>query len=371
MKFPMLLCASAAMLSFLGCASIPDQSIASTPQSRDSGTFNFFAVGDTGYLGSDRTKSGISLVAKAVQNHCADANCQFGLMAGDNIYERGAAGDAGDAELFRTRFTEPYGSLQNLDDNFRLYIALGNHDWYTSRKGALAQVKFHETTRPFYMDGLFYSVKPAAMKGDLEVFVLDTEMLLAPHKLNRFEDGENGEQIPNGKTRAGGHKNALPVTGDEKQQLDWFNKALKNSTAKWKIVLAHHPLWQSRSGSKYEQSIKLRETLMPGLCQYADLYVAGHQHTQEVHTDNCGDASGAPLVHVVSGAGAKARKIEESFRKWQLGKYPQVSEQYTAGSIWGFSHFSIDDDKLKVNMVTVDDAGKANTAYSETFENRK
>ena len=31
-------------------------------------------------------------------------------------------------------------------------LALGNHDWRPSREGAMAQVRYHESTRPFHMD---------------------------------------------------------------------------------------------------------------------------------------------------------------------------------------------------------------------------
>ena len=335
------------------------------------GTIGFFAVGDTGYISS---KSGLSIVANAVREYCATESCEFGLMAGDNIYNDGAAGDDGDAELFRTRFAEPYGRLAQIGDDFRIYVALGNHDWYTSRVGALAQVSYHEKTPPFHMEGLFYSVKPPAHGGDVEIFVIDTEMLLSSHVLPEFEEDSGGAMVATGKSGPGGDKNALPMTDNERAQLRWFENALKNSTAKWKIVLAHHPLWQSRSDWKYPQSIKLRELLLPTLCRYADAYIAGHQHTQELHTDSCTGSAPVgqvePLLHVVTGAGAKKREIHPNFQKWQQKHYPQLNSIWTTGDQWGFTHFSIAGEKLKVRMLNVAEDGSVSTGFTHSFGNR-
>ncbi|WP_164118162.1 metallophosphoesterase [Sphingorhabdus sp. Alg239-R122] len=368
-SFAKYILAGSICAALTACQTIPDaeQSTRLAETQTVKAGYGFIAVGDTGYV-SD--KSGLNLVAGAVKNYCASQTCDFAVMAGDNIYQVGAAGDDGDAELFQSRFIKPYGPLSEIGSDFRIYTALGNHDWYTSRVGALAQVKFHETTPPFYMDGFFYSVRPPAMNGDLELFVIDTEMLLAPQTIPSYDEAESGEMVATGKTRAGGHKNAMPVTEQEKAQLSWFTQALEKSTAKWKIVLAHHPLWQSRADSKYAQSIRLRELLLPSLCRYADAYVAGHQHTLELHTDDCGDSNAAPLVHIVSGAGAKARKIDPEFAAWQQKKYPQLGYKWAAGDEFGFSHIGIEGNQLDVQMLTVSPDGKTKPAFRQGFVNR-
>ena len=101
-------------------------------------------------------------VSRAMHSYCAQHGCDFAMMLGDNIYPDGAMADAGDAERFTDVFTTPYGSLERVSPDFRIYVALGNHDWHTSRDGAMAQVRFLETTTPFYMNGILYRVAPAA-----------------------------------------------------------------------------------------------------------------------------------------------------------------------------------------------------------------
>ncbi len=376
MRFPEIklvtACAFAQALSACASNSVSEKAVtpaASAPGATED--VGFFVVGDTGYI-SDQ--SGITKVANAIAFYCQTALCNFGMMTGDNIYPDGAAGDDGDAAMFQSRFVEPYGPLSALGEGFRIYVGLGNHDWYTSRKGALAQVSFHETTRPFYMDGLFYRATPAGMDGEVELFIVDTEMLLAPERLPDFDEGPNGEMIPNGKTKRGGEEAAIPTTNAERRQVAWLTDALKSSNAKWKIVLGHHPLWQSRADSKYRQSIRLREMLMPALCAHADAYVAGHQHTLELHSDSCtgeaADSSTKPLAHIVSGAGAKQRALDLPFQAWQQTQYPQLNQIWADGDQWGFAYLSIEQDVLEVRMMSVDAKGQSKVEKTHVFYNR-
>ena len=119
-------------------------------------------------------------MAKAMKSYLRAARAATSrVMLGDNIYPDGAMADADDARRFRDVFTTPTARWSRGATDFRIYGVLGNHDWHTSRAGALAQVRFLETTPPFFMDGLFYRVVPAAAHGEVEIFALDTQVLLA------------------------------------------------------------------------------------------------------------------------------------------------------------------------------------------------
>jgi tartrate-resistant acid phosphatase type 5 len=129
--------------------------------------------------------SGQDAVAAAMRRFCEGApDCDFAVMLGDNIYPEGAtlgADGRDDAERFRKVFYEPYSPLEANGSNFRIYAALGNHDWKTSRAGAMAQVKYLTETRPFYMDGIRYRVAPTGDPREVEIFVLDTHVMLSDH----------------------------------------------------------------------------------------------------------------------------------------------------------------------------------------------
>ncbi len=124
--------------------------------------------------------SGQAAVANAMRLYCeGPPECEFAVMLGDNIYPDGATAGADgrdDAERFRKILYEPYAPLAKFADDFRIYVALGNHDWRTSREGAMAQVRYHEQTRPFYMDGIRYRVAPTGDPREVEIFVLDTHV---------------------------------------------------------------------------------------------------------------------------------------------------------------------------------------------------
>lgn len=377
MRLSLLAIALPLILALLGgCSGLSTGRESSIPtQSTEApGGFGFLVVGDTGYVPDEPGKSGLVPVAEAMREYCRGADCRFGLMAGDNIYPDGAAGDAGDAERFRTRFTEPFAGFADLQSGFRFYVALGNHDWRTSRAGALAEVRFLERNPPFHMNGLFYSVRPPGLGDQVEIFVIDTEMLLAPLMLPEMDDRADGTMEATGEMEAGGGRNALPASAAERDQLGWLEQALARSTAKWKLVMGHHPLWQSRADVKYEQSIALRNLLLPMLCRYADAYFAGHQHTLEVAADSCtgddGHAATIPLPNIVSGAGSKAREIDALFRSWQQKTWSQLRSLWADGDQWGFSHVTLQDDRMVVRMLAVDRNGTVMEAFRHSFADR-
>jgi len=121
-------------------------------------------------------------------------------MLGDNIYPNGPTGGA-DGVTDATRFDEillaPFKDFASLAPGFRIYAALGNHDWRTSREAALSEVRYMEETRPFYMDGLIYRVKP---RPDIELFVLDTEVLLSGQTVYEAERWKRASRPDIGRT---------------------------------------------------------------------------------------------------------------------------------------------------------------------------
>ncbi|HET6565748.1 MAG TPA: metallophosphoesterase, partial [Xanthomonadales bacterium] len=267
--------------------------------------------------------SGMDAVSLAMKNYCAanatpGARCDFAVMLGDNIYPSGAtlgADGKDDAQRFYDNLTQPFGKLASENPDYTVYVTLGNHDWETSRAGGMAQIEFLEQSPDFYMDGPFYTVKPPAARGAVELFVIDTSMMLAATTVYEDYLDENGAEVVTDVVAEFDY-HVEPLTEAEKNMAAWLDAALENSTAQWKIVLAHHPIWSS-SGSKFEQGRALRELILPSMCRYADVFLVGHDHTLEVHTDDCsaalGQATAEPLTQVVSGAAAKQRPVNTNF----------------------------------------------------------
>lgn len=316
--------------------------------------------------------TGLHVVSDAMKQFCAEmATCDFGVMLGDNIYPSGAtlgADGFGDADRFRDMFTIPLGDIVKQPESYQTYVTLGNHDWETSREGGFAQIDFFEQAEEFYIDGPFYSVKPPAGNGDIELFIIDTSMILAT--LTVFEDSLNddGSEVLHEVVEPPDYF-VEPMTEAEKQQPQWLENALRASDAKWKFVIAHHPIW-STGGSKFYQAKALREAILPAMCRYADAYIVGHDHTLEVHTDDCsvalGEATAEPLVQIVSGAAAKQRPRHRTFMEKQEAKYEEHTTHYADGLIWGFAHMTLEGDAAKVITFTVAEDGSSD--MTETFD---
>jgi hypothetical protein len=321
--------------------------------------------------------TGLARVSEAMRRHCASAHCDFATMLGDNIYPNGAtvgADGRDDAERFEKLLHEPFHSLVPAGGDFRIYSTLGNHDWNTSREGALAELRYLETTRPFYMDGLVYRVKPAAARGTVEIFSIDTTLLLAVNAVPEALLDDDGAEATT-EELDDVEPWMQPQTEIERDMVAWLERALASSDARWKIVIGHHPLWSS-AGSKFQQARVLRKLLLPTLCRYADVYLAGHDHTLEVHLDRC-DAAGLeprkePLLQVVSGAASKQRPLNRAFMAHQARDNPQLQTLWARGLVWGFAHLTLDRETVTVRVLTVANEGdvRPSVAYEVTTPRR-
>lgn len=328
--------------------------------------------------GSWIAASGQAAVAKAMREYCEGGNgCEFAVMLGDNIYPDGATAGADgrdDTERFRKIFLEPYSGLAELSPIFRIYAALGNHDWRTSREGAMAQVRFQETTPPFYMSGIRYKVTPTGDPRDLEIFVLDTHVLLSGATVLEDELADDGSELHTEEVDPPSPW-SLPQTDEERGMVEWLERSLAESPARWKIVIGHHPIWSS-AGSKFQQARALRGLILPALCRHADLYLAGHEHTLELHTDACKDVPEAqgrpPLAHIVSGAAGKQRPLNTAFARHQVAANPELASLWARGLVWGFAHVTLDEDQATIRMVSTPDdgSGTPELAFEHRFDRR-
>ncbi|HEU4515967.1 MAG TPA: metallophosphoesterase [Steroidobacteraceae bacterium] len=328
--------------------------------------------------GSFIPASGQAAVATAMHRFCeGPAVCDFGVMLGDNIYPEGATAGADgrdDAERFRKIFHEPYSPLSSNGSQFRIYATLGNHDWKTSRAGAMAQVKYLTETRPFYMDGIRYRVAPTGDPREVEIFVLDTHVMLSDHSILDDALTDDGRELDSGKIDTP-EPWAIPQNADEWGMAEWLAKSLADSPARWKIVMGHHPIWSS-AGSKFHQARMMRRLILPALCRYADMYLAGHEHTLELYTDGCKDVPEAqgrpPLPQLVSGAAGKQRPLNTNFARHQLAAHPELTSLFTQGLVWGFAHVTLEADRATIRLLTTpdDQSGKPVPTYEHGFDRR-
>ncbi|MFC3032668.1 metallophosphoesterase [Pseudoalteromonas fenneropenaei] len=332
--------------------------------------------------------TGALVVGQAMATLCKAAKCDFAIQLGDNIYPDGA--DAGDGKDDQKRMDDlikkPLLPLFAVKPDLMVYSALGNHDWKSSRKGVALQLAWMNKEANFTLgEKGYYSYKVGTPGADVEFFVLDTNMLLSGQHYYDIPLRADGTEQGLASALASGQaeveeieKHETPLNGEDHQQLAWLASGLKQSTAKWKIVYGHHVLW-SIGGTKYNEAHVLRKILLPELCEYADAYIAGHEHDLELLTDDCSrvlgkDSTRPPLPLIISGAAAKMRGVHTPFAKAQAAHYPEYALLWHKAFTWGFAHISLDNqkDELQLQFYSTprDQSGELITEAAFSFKHR-
>ncbi|MCP5054506.1 MAG: acid phosphatase [bacterium] len=218
----------------------------------------FIAVGDTG-TGDE----GQAFVANAMRDYALENPVEFVIMLGDNFYPTGV--DSVDDDKFRTSFEEMYD--QNVL-NFPFYISLGNHDYLGNVD---AQIQYGSVSSRWTLPARYYTFTPQGNGSDfIQFFVLDTSPVHYRENVS--------------------------------QQRDWLVDELNRSTARWKIVFGHHPVF---SNGKHGDSAQMQDIIKPVLDNHnVDLYISGHDHDLEILYPVNG------VHYIVNGAGSSVRSVE-------------------------------------------------------------
>ncbi len=190
-------------------------------QSGSPNRLHWLATADSG--SGDRNQMAVGAAMAALQRRDP---VDLVILGGDNIYNEGEMSRVGVA------FERPYRELLRAGVPF--HAVLGNHDIRTANgAGQLAYPGFG-------MKGRWYTVR----QGPVEFFLLDT----------------NGKAV-------------------WQQQLPWLKRVLAASSAPWKVVVGHHPIYSS---GFYGNDLTAIDRLTPLFRQYGvQLYINGHDHNYE------------------------------------------------------------------------------------------
>lgn len=213
-------------------------------QSHATSRTRFLAVADFGSGDANQRAVGAQM-ARVHQQRPVD----LVILGGDNIYP------SGDIALVESTFQKPYREL--IAAGVPFHAVLGNHDIRTANGNP--QVAY----KPFGMKGRYYTLR----QGLVEFFMLDTN-----------------------------------VNADWKTQLPWLQQALSRSTAPWKVVVGHHPIYASGVYGNDPAAIR---RLTPLFKRYGvALYINGHEH----HYERSHTLAGTTYL-VVGGGGAHLRPV--------------------------------------------------------------
>jgi len=267
-----------------------------------------FAIGDFGARGSVQDK---------VRDSMADVAGGIGgvdgiLALGDNLYPNGVGPSGRNME---DNWKDVYLGKSSLKTKW--YAVTGNHDWAGDAK---KMRKYKDSGGFWQMPDFFHSVKFGSSGSDVEVFLLDTEIW-----------------------RGGKEKSRRT------EQKDWLKRKMQESSAKWKIVVGHHPIY---SGGKHGGSSSVKSDLDPIMrSNGATIYFSGHDHAQQhIQVNN--------VNYVVTGAGSKVSTRTSS------GVPKGASKIFLKEA--GFAGLSICDSET-ATLTFYNDGGRAK--YTTTLKN--
>lgn len=209
----------------------------------------------------------------------------LGITLGDNFYPAGMASPTD--PRWKNLWEELYDPLK-----IKFYASLGNHDWVLSDSPA-SEILYSANSPNWRMPSPYYTFTA----GPVQFFALDTNEV------------------------------------SEAQSM-WLDGELKKSTAKWKLVYGHHPIY---SDGEHGDSQLLTQKLLPLLKNRVDVYLVGHDHILNHIKPEAG-------VHffVSGGGGAGVYKVKPGPRS------------LFAQSTFGFAVLEADSGSLTVKFIGAD-----------------
>jgi tartrate-resistant acid phosphatase type 5 len=236
--------------------------------------FNFLVVGDWGRDGNANQREVAVQMSKAAESLASQ--CVFSV--GDNFYEDGVQSTSD--PLWRSSFEAIYSapSLQ-----IPWYVALGNHDY---RGVPQAQIDYSKVSNRWHMPSRYYKVSGSQIgAAHLDLFVIDTSPLV--HKYRKDVHSVIADNVS---------------TQDVPAQLRWLDEQLSQSTAPWKLVVAHHTVYSGGSG--HGDTPETTELIEPLLRKHGvQAYINGHDHDLQ-HIRRGG------VDYLCCGAGSEVRPVQ-------------------------------------------------------------
>ncbi len=276
-------------------------------------SLNFLVLGDWGRNGHYQQIPVAEMMDVAMWQLDAD----FIVTTGDNFYSNGVA--SVDDPYWKTSFEDIYHG-PHLFENW--YPTLGNHDY---RGNWQAQIDYSDVSRRWVFPSSYYAKRFELDSGEAVLILFIDTSPLNPGYKNEAKYAETQKQ-------------------DSAKQLAWIEAQLTTSTAKWKIVIGHHPLYSS--GKRYGKTAGIRDVLEPIFENHKiDAYFAGHEHDLQHN-----QPQGTTVQHFVSGAGSELRKVAQR----PFTRFAQATA--------GIASVSVSNNELLVQFIS--DASKVLYQYS-------
>ena len=285
---------------------IESEDISARAALADAYDVHFIAVGDWGRNGADHQLQVAAQMGKWTTENPND----FIISTGDNFYPSGVVSEHDPLWHY---------SFENIYTDFSLqwdwYPILGNHDYKSDPD---SQVRYSAISRRWKMPARYYS-KNFKLKGGEEVLLafIDTNPLIPEF----YQNKEYGPHVAN---------------QQPEKQLAWLDELLGASTARWKIVVGHHPIYTAGPRTENYDTLAVRKVLEPILDRHRiPVYLSGHEHSlQHLKLND------KPTHQFISGAGSEVTPVRDD-----------VAYSRYQASAYGFMYFAINQTELRVQCI--------------------
>ncbi len=249
------------------------------------------AFGDFGEPGTHQRE-----VAAAAVTYHRQKPFDLGVTLGDNFVPDGVTGP-GDPR-WQAEWEDLYGPL-----GIPMFASTGNHDWGFADSPA-SEIQYARQSRSWRMPALYYSFTA----GPAQFFALAT---------NAWSE----------------------------MQAKWLDRELARSSARWKVVYGHHPIY---SYGAHGDTPGLDKSLLPLLKNRVQVYLVGHEHTvQHLKTEG-------GVHHLIGAAGGQAARPAKS------GPLTLFTD-----SLYGFTALEIDAQRIQVTFVDTEGKVRYETQIRE------
>ncbi|MDQ6890465.1 MAG: metallophosphoesterase [Bacteroidota bacterium] len=236
---------------------------------------SFCVIGDWGRYGDYYQRA----VADQLSSAVIGVDASFIISTGDNIYPNGVISEYDPA--WKYAYEDVYNTYPT---HINWYVVLGNHDYKTNPD---AEVAYSKISARWHMPARYFSIKKNIGKdlaNTAEFFFIDT----TPFQKNYYSEPDYASHVAGNDTAA---------------QRNWLINGLKNSTAKWKFVIGHHPLYSA--GKRKGKLGDMLDAFLEIFEKYkVDAYFCGHEHQLEVDKEN-----GYHFYQFISGAGSESTAV--------------------------------------------------------------
>ena len=240
----------------------------------------FAVVGDWGVSGAGN-QSKVAAAMNIVANQCP---YDFVISTGDNFYPSGV-NSVSDPQ-WQSSFESIYSGSGLLCP---WYVVLGNHDY---KEDVDAEIAYTQVSNRWNMPSRYFSKSFYYGLGNhADFYFLDT---------NPYQE----DLVRSVNLAPLSYPDLIP--SDTLGQTHWLDSLLSASSATWKIVVGHHPIYTCGLRKNQRQyMVKLK----PIMEQHdVAMYLCGHEHDLQIHKP-----TGSSMRYVVCGAGGIARPINPPF----------------------------------------------------------